>query len=55
MIGVEVLGDGINRGLGFWLCDGGSARRWHSVIWTAVGCDHTAVGVEMRQGLLQHF
>jgi hypothetical protein len=30
MINVEALGDGVDRDLGFWLHDGGSARKFHS-------------------------
>jgi hypothetical protein len=35
--GAEVLGDGFDRSPDFWLRDGGSACRFHSVIWTGYG------------------
>jgi hypothetical protein len=46
-IGVEVLGDGFNRSLGFGSVmevQHASAIRW---IGQAVGCNHTAVGMRM--------
>jgi hypothetical protein len=33
----EALGDGFNRSPGFWLRDGGAARRYRSKVWTGCG------------------
>jgi hypothetical protein len=34
---VEALGDNFDRSQGFWLRDGGSAHKCHSVDWTGCG------------------